>query len=62
VLHTLKERYAHNLIHTFGGPTLITINPGQPLAIYSDKIITMFKVWAHQTKPSEDETMSLLRQ
>jgi myosin-18 len=44
VLHTLKDRYTNNLIHTFGGPTLITINPGQPLAIYSDKIISMFKV------------------
>jgi hypothetical protein len=44
VLHTLQQRYANNLIHTFGGPTLITINPAKPLAIYSDKIISMFKV------------------
>lgn len=43
VLHALQQRYANNLIHTFGGPTLITINPGRPLAIYSDKIISMFK-------------------
>ena len=51
VLHTLKERYAGNLIHTFAGPTMISINPAQPLAIYSDKIIAMFKVHSSSRFP-----------
>jgi len=43
VLHTLRQRYGNNLIHTYAGPSMITINPCNPLAIYSEKIIQMFK-------------------
>ncbi|XP_040579720.1 unconventional myosin-XVIIIa isoform X2 [Lepeophtheirus salmonis] len=43
VLNTLRQRYGNNLIHTYAGPSLISINPMSPLAIYSDKVIQMFK-------------------
>lgn len=43
VLHTLRQRYGNDLIHTFAGPTIITINPMGPLAIYSEKVIQMFR-------------------
>ena len=36
-------RYGNNLIHTYAGPSMITINPCHPLAIYSEKIVQMFK-------------------
>ena len=37
-LHTLRQRYGGNLIHTYAGPSLIVINPMQPLQIYSEKV------------------------
>lgn len=43
VLHTLRQRYATNLIHTYGGSNMIVVNPMAPLAIYSDKVVSMFK-------------------
>ena len=43
VLHTLRQRYGNKLIHTFAGPTMISINPMAPLAIYSDQVTRMFK-------------------
>ncbi|CAB0037940.1 unnamed protein product [Trichogramma brassicae] len=43
VLHTLRQRYASNLIHTYAGDSMIIINPAAPLAIYSDKVVQMFK-------------------
>lgn len=38
VLHTLRQRYANNLIHTYVGDSMIVINPIAPLAIYSEKV------------------------
>ena len=43
ILHTLRQRFGNKLIHTFAGPTIITINPMGPLAIYSDQVTQMFK-------------------
>ncbi|XP_012266439.2 unconventional myosin-XVIIIa isoform X2 [Athalia rosae] len=43
VLHTLRQRYASNLIHTYAGDSMIVINPVAPLAIYSEKVVHMFK-------------------
>ena len=43
VLHVLRQRYGNNLIHTFAGPSIISVNPMTNLAIYSEKIIQMFK-------------------
>ncbi|XP_065201687.1 unconventional myosin-XVIIIa isoform X3 [Planococcus citri] len=42
-LHTLRQRYGSNLIHTYAGPTMIIINPMVPLNIYSDKVAQMFR-------------------
>lgn len=39
VLHTLRQRYGNKLIHTFAGPTIISINPMSNLAIYSDQVL-----------------------
>ena len=44
VLHTLRQRYVNNLIQTYAGPSMVTINPCKNLDIYSDKIRQMFKV------------------
>jgi len=39
VVHTLRQRYYHDLIHTFAGKkTLLVINPAHPLSIYSEKV------------------------
>lgn len=43
VLHVLRQRYGNSLIHTYAGPSMISINPMANLAIYSEKIIQMFK-------------------
>ncbi|XP_074037222.1 myosin heavy chain-like isoform X2 [Leptinotarsa decemlineata] len=44
ILHTLRQRYATNLIHTYAGcGTLLVINPMAPLAIYSEKVVSLFK-------------------
>ena len=43
VLNVLRQRYGNNLIHTYAGPSIININPMANLAIYSEKIIQMFK-------------------
>ncbi|XP_076647208.1 unconventional myosin-XVIIIa isoform X1 [Halictus rubicundus] len=43
VLHTLRQRYASNLIHTYAGDSMIIINPVVPLAIYSEKVALMFR-------------------
>ena len=38
VLHTLRQRYAGNLIHTSAGFSMLAINSVHPLSIYSDKV------------------------
>ncbi|XP_070161232.1 unconventional myosin-XVIIIa isoform X1 [Polyergus mexicanus] len=43
VLHTSRQRYASNLIHTYAGDSMIVINPVAPLAIYSEKVAHMFR-------------------
>ncbi|KFB51231.1 AGAP011138-PA-like protein [Anopheles sinensis] len=43
VLHVLRQRYANNLIHTRAGPVLLVVNPMAPLALYSEKVASMFR-------------------
>ncbi|XP_054748901.2 unconventional myosin-XVIIIa-like [Lytechinus pictus] len=47
VLHTLRQRYGANLIHSYAGRNLIIINPTHQLSVYSDKhakaVIQMFR-------------------
>ncbi|XP_052800270.1 unconventional myosin-XVIIIa-like isoform X12 [Mya arenaria] len=50
-LHTVRQRYGGNLIHTYGGPSLIIVNPMQPLQIYSEKVIQMFKGCKQEDMP-----------
>ncbi|XP_046371611.2 unconventional myosin-XVIIIa-like isoform X3 [Haliotis rufescens] len=50
-LHTLRQRYAGNLIHTYGGPSLIILNPMQQLPLYSDKVVQMFKGCKQEDMP-----------
>jgi hypothetical protein len=38
VLHTLRQRYGSNLIHTYAGGSMVIINPMAPLAIHSEKV------------------------
>jgi len=39
ILHTLRQRYAGNLVHSYAGQSLVVINPMHALSIYSDKVI-----------------------
>ncbi|XP_052463798.1 unconventional myosin-XVIIIa isoform X1 [Carassius gibelio] len=43
ILHTLRQRYGGNLIHTYAGPNLIVINPLCTPVLYSEKVMQMFK-------------------
>ncbi|XP_043910377.1 unconventional myosin-XVIIIa isoform X3 [Protopterus annectens] len=43
VLHTLRQRYGGNLIHTFAGPNMVVINPLSSPSMYSEKVMHMFK-------------------
>ena len=50
-LHALRQRYGHNLVHTWAGPSLLTINPCSPLSIYGEKVAQMFGSWALEDLP-----------
>ncbi|EFN88578.1 Myosin-XVIIIa [Harpegnathos saltator] len=56
VLHTLRQRYASNLIHTYAGDSMIVINPVAPLAIYSEKASRFLRV-AHMFRGCKSEDM-----
>nr|XP_033777065.1 unconventional myosin-XVIIIa isoform X18 [Geotrypetes seraphini] len=43
VLHTLRQRYGGNLIHTYAGPSMVILNPLSSPSMYSEKVIHMFK-------------------
>uniref|UniRef100_A0A0P6DC77 Unconventional myosin-XVIIIa n=1 Tax=Daphnia magna TaxID=35525 RepID=A0A0P6DC77_9CRUS len=43
LLHTLRCRYAASLPHTYAGQSLIVINPVTPLAVYSERMIQLFR-------------------
>lgn len=38
ILHSLRQRYGGNLIHTYAGPSLLVINPLSTPAMYSEKV------------------------
>lgn len=50
-LHTLRQRFGSNLIHMYAGPNLIIINPQQQLAIYTEKVIQMFRGCKQEDMP-----------
>ncbi|NXF11156.1 MY18A protein, partial [Smithornis capensis] len=43
VLHTLRQRYGGNLLHSYAGPTMVIINPLSSPSMYSEKVMHMFK-------------------
>ncbi|XP_037350537.1 unconventional myosin-XVIIIa isoform X2 [Talpa occidentalis] len=43
VLHTLRQRYGASLLHTYAGPSLLVLSPRGAPAVYSEKVIHMFK-------------------
>ncbi|XP_028938009.1 unconventional myosin-XVIIIa isoform X4 [Ornithorhynchus anatinus] len=43
VLHTLRQRYGASLLHTFAGPALLSLSPRGAPAMYSEKVMHMFK-------------------
>lgn len=46
ILHTLRQRYGSNLIHTYAGGSMVIINPMAPLAIHSEKVsFICLKIW-----------------
>ncbi|XP_029111252.1 unconventional myosin-XVIIIa isoform X4 [Scleropages formosus] len=43
VIHTLRQRYGGNLIHTHAGPSMVVVNPVSTPSMYSEKVMHMFK-------------------
>ncbi|XP_021784577.1 unconventional myosin-XVIIIa isoform X12 [Papio anubis] len=43
VLHTLRQRYGSSLLHTYAGPSLLVLGPRGAPAVYSEKVMHMFK-------------------
>ncbi|XP_072445816.1 unconventional myosin-XVIIIa isoform X18 [Chiloscyllium punctatum] len=43
VLHTIRQRYGGNLIHTYAGSNMIVVNPLSSPSMYSEKVMHMFK-------------------
>ncbi|XP_068765625.1 unconventional myosin-XVIIIa isoform X4 [Struthio camelus] len=43
VLHTLRQRYGGNLVHTYAGATMVIVNPLSSPSMYSEKVMHMFK-------------------
>lgn len=37
-MHTLRQRYGGNLIHTHAGPNMVVINPISAPSMYSEKV------------------------
>ncbi|XP_026226851.1 unconventional myosin-XVIIIa-like isoform X5 [Anabas testudineus] len=43
VMHSLRQRYGGNLVHTHAGPNMVVINPISAPLMYSEKVMQMFK-------------------
>ncbi|XP_067350326.1 unconventional myosin-XVIIIa-like isoform X9 [Channa argus] len=43
VMHSLRQRYGGNLVHTHTGPNMVVINPISAPSMYSEKVMQMFK-------------------
>ncbi|XP_074535375.1 unconventional myosin-XVIIIa isoform X3 [Halichoeres trimaculatus] len=43
VMHSLRQRYGGNLIHSYAGPNMVVINPLSTPSMYSEKVMHMFK-------------------
>lgn len=38
VMHSLRQRYGGNLVHTHAGPNMVVINPISAPSMYSEKV------------------------
>ncbi|XP_030236326.1 unconventional myosin-XVIIIa isoform X11 [Gadus morhua] len=43
IMHSLRQRYGGNLIHTYAGLNTVVINPLSTASMYSEKVMHMFK-------------------
>ncbi|XP_039870586.1 unconventional myosin-XVIIIa-like isoform X3 [Simochromis diagramma] len=43
VMHSLRQWYGSNLVHTHAGPNMVVINPISAPSMYSEKVMQMFK-------------------
>uniref|UniRef100_A0A667YGT7 Myosin XVIIIAa n=1 Tax=Myripristis murdjan TaxID=586833 RepID=A0A667YGT7_9TELE len=43
VMHSLRQRYGGNLVHTHAGTNMVVINPISAPSMYSEKVMHMFK-------------------
>ncbi|XP_024118743.1 unconventional myosin-XVIIIa isoform X3 [Oryzias melastigma] len=43
VMHSLRQRYGSNLVHTYAGTNMVVINPVGAPSMYSEKVMQMFK-------------------
>ncbi|XP_068187607.1 unconventional myosin-XVIIIa-like isoform X2 [Antennarius striatus] len=43
MMHSLRQRYGANLVHTYAGPNMVVINPVSTPSMYSEKVMQMFK-------------------
>uniref|UniRef100_A0A672QWM6 Myosin XVIIIA n=1 Tax=Sinocyclocheilus grahami TaxID=75366 RepID=A0A672QWM6_SINGR len=43
VMHSLRQRYGGNLVHTYAGSNMVIINPTSTPSMYSEKVMHMFK-------------------
>ncbi|CAL8360200.1 unnamed protein product [Merluccius merluccius] len=43
IMHSLRQRYGGNLIHTYAGVNTVVINPLSTPSMYSEKVMHMFK-------------------
>ncbi|XP_033748343.1 unconventional myosin-XVIIIa-like isoform X3 [Pecten maximus] len=50
-LHSFRQRYGGNLIHTYAGQCMIVVNPMHPMAIYSEKVIQVFRGCKQEDMP-----------
>lgn len=41
VMHSLRQRYGSNLVHTHAGPNMVVINPISSPSMYSEKVLLL---------------------
>lgn len=51
VLHTLRQRFGSNLIHTQAANILLLINPSRKLSVYNTKVMGMFRSMHYNKMP-----------
>lgn len=45
VMHSLRQRYGSNLVHTHAGPNMVVINPISSPSMYSEKVSCSLCMW-----------------